>query len=166
MLYQCEKSFSCVLLSGLCKIIIIIILHWQEGTFISKPFFVFVVSEPGLRDPDLLDLRLYEIPFPYLWCLKHLSALRLMRKRAEGPGMQQAHPRNQQSCLAPPPCLFALTSGSLPGYWTCSLKGAFVLQESAANMYHRGRGCREPRLLGCCRFLNQPPPPFTLFNQG
>lgn len=45
---------------------IIIILQWQESTFISKPLFVFVVSEPGLRDPDLLDLGLYEILFPYL----------------------------------------------------------------------------------------------------
>lgn len=80
--------------------------------------------------------------------------------------MQQARPRNQWSCLALPSCLFALTSGSLPGYWTCSLKGAFVLQESAANMYHRGRACREPRQAICCGFLNQPPPSFTPFNQG
>lgn len=125
-----------------------------------------MVSESGLRDPDLLDLGLYEIPFPYLWCWKHLSALRLMRKRAEGPGMQQARPRNQRSRLAPLLCLFALTYGSLGGYWTCSLKGTFVLQGSAENMYHRGRRCREPEQAICCWFLNQPPPSFTPFNQG
>lgn len=98
----------------------------------------------GKKWPERGNLFRFLSPlFSVLLGLKHLSALRLEWRggeRAEawyaaGPAQESVEPLS----LARLPCLFALTSHSLRGYGTCSVKGAIVLQEkSVTNIYHRG----------------------------
>lgn len=100
MLFQkCGASSLCVLLSETGTMMTLCIGR-KVHSFL-QPFVCLWCQSQDQETQIYLICGLHEIPFPYLQCLKHLSALRLRRKRAEGPGMQQARPRNQQSSLAP-----------------------------------------------------------------
>lgn len=129
---NCLSIHNSILCSDLC---------YTAAFFNKKKNYVAMwrKSEPEGNSPPF---SLY--PLPMLEWLKTSVSTQTHEEESRGPwyATGPALESVESLSLAQPPCLFALTSHSLPGCKSCFMKGAIVLREGGG------------RKKNCCKYLS------------